>query len=65
MPLKTDLDHFMQLRLARTTIAQIDSVNSTTPELTGFNRCRFIRYAIGFALESVQREASASGNKEK
>jgi len=54
---KTDLDHFMQLRLSKATIAQIDGVIATAPELSGFSRCRFIRCAVGFALASLVRDS--------
>jgi hypothetical protein len=53
MPRKTDLDHFLQLRVSTATITEIDAVIATTQELSGFNRCRFIRYAVGFVLASL------------
>jgi len=49
----SDLDHCLQLRVAKTTIATIDGVIATTPELASFNRCRFIREAVAFTLASI------------
>jgi hypothetical protein len=57
MPNKTDLDHALQLRLTKTTVADIDDVIATVPELCGFNRCRFIRAAVLYALASISEEA--------
>jgi hypothetical protein len=65
MPQKTDLDHFMQLRMSRATVAQIDAATATTPELSGFSRCRFIRFAVGFALASLHKEPGADVEMEK
>lgn len=60
MPTKTDLDHFLQLRVSPVTIADIDVVIATTPELSGFNRCRFIRYAVAFVLASLPGKSAST-----
>ncbi len=64
MPLKeTDLTHYLQLRLNPATVAEIDSVIATVPELAEFTRSGFIRAAIRYSLWSTgehqrqQREA--------
>lgn len=56
MPNKTDLDHALQLRLSTTTVADIDDVIATVPQLCEFNRCRFIRAAVQYALDSLVEE---------
>ena len=61
MPMKTDLDHFLQLRLPKETVADIDDVIATAPQLGGFNRCRFIRYAVRYALDSICRDRADDG----
>jgi hypothetical protein len=53
---KTTLDHFLQLRLQKHIVNEIDEVIGTVPDLSGFNRCRFIRYAVAFALASITAE---------
>jgi hypothetical protein len=54
MPLtKTDLEHFLQLRLPRAVVDEIDDAIATLPQLDGFNRCRFIRYCVRYALDSI------------
>jgi len=60
---KTDLHHFLQLRLSKDTVAQIDDAISTTPQMAGFNRCKFIRYAVLYALASIS--AQQDGNSEE
>jgi hypothetical protein len=50
---KSDLDHFLQLRLSNYTVAETDDALATVPQLVGFNRCRFIRYAVRYALNSI------------
>jgi hypothetical protein len=50
---KTDLDHALQLRLKSATVADIDDAIATVPELDGFNRSKFIRSAILYALDSI------------
>lgn len=60
----SDLHHFLQLRVSKTIIATIDDVIASTPELDGFSRCRFIRYAIGFALASILARSVAVFNTE-
>lgn len=56
MPTKTNLDHAMQLRLPKSTVADIDDVIATVPQLMGYNRCRFIRTALRYALDSIVEE---------
>jgi len=56
MPTNTDLDHALQLRLSKHTVAQIDEVIETVPHLNDFNRCRFIRAAIRYALYSLAED---------
>jgi hypothetical protein len=56
MPNKTDLDHALQLRLRKTTVAHIDDVLATVPQLCGFNRCRFIRAAVLYTLASIAED---------
>ncbi|HTB12122.1 MAG TPA: hypothetical protein VK752_11145 [Bryobacteraceae bacterium] len=58
---KTDLDHALQLRLKSATVADIDDAIATVPELDGFNRSKFIRSAILYALDSI---AEVKGQEE-
>jgi hypothetical protein len=57
MPRRTDLNHALQLRLPNNTVAEIDGVIATFPELCGFNRCRFIRAAVDYALAWLAEES--------
>jgi len=50
---KSDLDHFLQLRLSKQTVAEIDRAITTIPEFGSFSRCRFIRSAVNYALSSL------------
>jgi Arc/MetJ-type ribon-helix-helix transcriptional regulator len=50
---KTDLDHALQLRLPKATVAEIDDAIATIHYLDGFNRSSFIRHAILYALDSI------------
>jgi len=59
--MKTDLDHFLQLRLPKETVAEIDNAIATVPLLGSFNRCRFIRFAVGYALDSIADENGQPG----
>jgi hypothetical protein len=63
MPTTTDLDHRLQLRLPKTTVADIDDVIATVPQLCGYNRCRFIRAAVQYALASIVEEVSPNQNE--
>jgi len=67
MPTKTDLNHALQLRLSKHTVAEIDEVIAKVPNLCGFTRCRFIRAAVLYALASLaedgQREAPCSNQE--
>jgi len=56
MPAKTDLDHTLQLRLSKTIVAEIDDVIAKVPPLCDFNRCKFIRAAVQYALDSLVEE---------
>ena len=56
MPTNTDLNHTLQLRLSKNTVADIDDVIATVPQLCEFNRCRFIRAAVQYALDSLAEE---------
>ena len=56
MPAKTDLDHALQLRLTKSTVAEIDAVIATVPQLCDFTRCRFIRAAVLYALASLAED---------
>ncbi len=58
---KSDLDHFLQLRIPKTTMATIDHMISTHSELAALNRCSFIRKAVGFALASISAEVDSRG----
>lgn len=63
MPNETDLTHYMQLRLSPGTVAEIDQVIATVPELYGLDRSKFIRYATRYALYCVhehQQEQQAA-----
>jgi Arc/MetJ-type ribon-helix-helix transcriptional regulator len=53
MQARTDLDHALQLRLPKNMVADIDEVIATVPPLNDFNRCRFIRAAVCYALDSI------------
>ncbi len=62
MPIpRTNLDHFLQLRLSKTTVAEIDHVIGTIPQLGDFNRCRLIRYAVQYVLESIAKSEDVTG----
>jgi hypothetical protein len=50
---KLNLNHALQLRLPKLTIVDIDNAIATVPSLDGFNRSKFIRYAIWYALDSI------------
>lgn len=57
MPRNRDLNHFMQLRLSKHTVAEIDDAIAMVPQLCGFSRCKFIRAAVLYALASIEEEA--------
>jgi hypothetical protein len=52
MSIRTDLDHFLQLRLSKETVAEIDDLIATMPQFGGFSRCRLIRSAVRYVLDS-------------
>lgn len=56
MRTRTDLGHALQLRLAKSTIAEMDEMIATVPQLYDFNRCRFIRAAVLYALASLAED---------
>ena len=56
MPARTDLHHALQLRLSKHTVAEIDEVIATLPQLCGFNRCKFIRASVLYALASLAED---------
>ena len=58
MPRDRDLNHFLQLRLTKQTVAAIDDAIATLPQLCGFSRCKFIRAAVLYTLASISEEAS-------
>ena len=63
MPRNKDLNHFMQLRISKQTVAEIDNAIATVPELCGFSRRKFIRASVQFALyqlEEIQKAADAT-----
>ncbi len=53
---KTDLDHALQLRLPKATVADIDDAIATVSALDGFNRSKFIRCAVLYTLASIAEE---------
>ena len=63
MPRNRDLNHFMQLRLMKQTVAAIDDAIATVPQLCGFSRCKFIRAAVQYTLASISEEASPNQNE--
>lgn len=65
MPARPDLDHALQLRLSKSTVAEIDEAIEAVPQLYGFNRCRFIRAAVRYALDSIGEDGyMGSGTQE-
>ena len=68
MPRNKDLNHFMQLRISKQTVAEIDNAIATVPELCGFSRCKFVRASVKFALyqlEEIQKTADATSREEE
>ena len=63
MPRNKDLNHFMQLRLSKYTVAEIDDVIATVPQLCGFSRCKFIRAAVSYTLAAIEEDASPNQNE--
>ena len=67
MPSNKDLNHSMQLRISKQTVAEIDNAIATVPELCGFSRRKFIRASVQFALyqlEELKKTAEATGSEE-
>ena len=65
MTRKTDLTHFLQLRVSKETIEHIDDVIAAMPDVAGLNRCRLIRYALQYALASISAEPNLRLTKEQ
>ena len=62
MPRNRDLNHYMQLRLRKQTVSEIDNAIATDPVFCGFSRCKFVRACVKFALyqlEELQKAADA------
>jgi hypothetical protein len=60
--IKTNLNHYLQLRLSADTVAEIDNAIGTVPDLCNFNRCGFIRHAIFFVLDSIARDTAGKSS---
>jgi hypothetical protein len=58
---KTELDHALQLRIPKSTVADIDDAIATVPVLDGFNRSKFIRCAVLYTLASIAEEKGQEG----
>jgi hypothetical protein len=63
MPTRSDLDHALQLRLSKSTVTDIDEVIAIVPQLCGFNRCRFIRAAVQYALASLAEDGNPKNGR--
>jgi hypothetical protein len=55
MPRTSNLDHRLQLRLPKQTVADIDAVIASHPQLGAMSRCLFIRYALHYGLISFEK----------
>jgi hypothetical protein len=67
MPRNKDLNHYMQLRLRKQTVAEIDNAIATDPVFCGFSRCKFVRASVKFALyqlEEIQKAADSASREE-
>jgi hypothetical protein len=64
MPRNKDLNHFMQLRLSKHTVAEIDDAIAMVPQLCGYSRCKFIRAAVSYTLASIEEEAQPTRTPE-
>ena len=64
MPRNKDLNHFMQLRLSKHTVAEIDDAIAMVPQLCNFSRCKFIRAAVLYTLASIEEEAQPTRTPE-
>jgi len=65
MPSTTNLDHYLQLRLSKEIVAEIDHRIATIPLLGSLNRCRFIRFAVEYALEQISTSQPDSEQQEQ
>ena len=63
MPKHKDLNHFLQLRLSKHAVAEIDDAIAMVPQLCGFSRCKFIRAAVQYTLASISEEAHPNQNE--
>ena len=54
MSRKSNLDHRLQLRLSTETVADMDAVIASHPQLGSMSRCLFIRYALHYGLQSFE-----------
>ena len=57
MPRNKDLNHFLQLRLSKHTVAEIDDAIAMVPWLHGLTRCKFLRAAVQYALYQIEQAA--------
>ena len=64
MPKHKDLNHFLQLRLSKHAVAEIDDAIAMVPQLCGFSRCKFIRAAVSYTLASIEEEAQPTRTPE-
>jgi hypothetical protein len=64
MPNHKDLNHFLQLRLSKHTVAEIDDAIAMVPQLCGYSRCKFIRAAVLYTLASIEEEAQPTRTPE-
>ena len=64
MPRSKDLNHFMQLRLSKHVVAEIDDAIAMVPQLCGYSRCKFIRAAISYSLAAIEEEIQATRTPE-
>jgi Arc/MetJ-type ribon-helix-helix transcriptional regulator len=61
--LPTTVKHVLQVRLSKDTVADIDSVIATVPQLDGFSRSRFVRAAVRYALDSLAEDGYLRGGR--
>jgi len=54
--LPAKVNDFGRLRISKITAADIDYVIATVPQLDGFDRSKFIRAAVRYALDSLAEE---------
>jgi hypothetical protein len=54
--LPTKMEHRLQLRLSTETVADIDYMIATVPQLSDFTRSGFLVAAVRYALDSLREE---------